>query len=85
MSEPVSCCVTYNHFHRDRDGAIESWGPPILGHHGQVDHAVGNLLVVEGPVDADHLDGEETKFMTQRFYVLIHVEKFGFPKVRVPA
>lgn len=45
---------TYDHLHRDRDGAVECWVSTIFGHHCQVDHPVGNLLIVQRPGHADH-------------------------------
>ncbi len=45
---------TYNHLHCDRDGAVEGWVSSIFGHHSQVDHSIGNLLIVQRPGHTDH-------------------------------
>lgn len=45
---------TYNHLHRDTDGAVEGWVSSIFGHYCQVDHPSGNLLVVQRPGHTDH-------------------------------
>lgn len=45
---------TYNHLHCDWDGAVECWVPTIFGHHRQVDHPVGNLLIVQRFSHTDH-------------------------------
>lgn len=45
---------TYDHLHRDRDGAVECWVSTIFGHHCQVYHPVGNLLIVQRLGHADH-------------------------------
>lgn len=45
---------TYKHLDGDGDGAVERRVAGILGHHGQVDDPVGDLLVVQGVVDAYH-------------------------------
>lgn len=45
---------TYNHLHCDWDGAVECWVPTIFGHHCQVDHPVGNLLIVQRFSHSDH-------------------------------
>lgn len=46
--------ATYNHLHRDWDGAVECWVPTIFCHHRQVDHPVGNLLIVQRFSHTDH-------------------------------
>lgn len=71
---------TYDDFHCDGDGAVEGWGPLVLGHHRQVNHPVGNLLVVERLGDADHLDGEGNRFTSQKISLLFYIPKFGCPK-----